>query len=119
MSDQWTQAEAIALCVRLESFAPKYGAHIGLTGGCLYRDGARKDADILLYRIRQSEEINFDGFFDAIGTIGVHKLSGFGFCHKALFEGKHIDFLSPEEEGDEYPTVDPADKLTTDDLIFP
>ena len=54
MLDQfWTQEEAIALCKKIESIVPLAGCHVALTGGCLYRDGHRKDLDILFYRIRQ------------------------------------------------------------------
>ena len=115
---KWTQQEAIELCVLLESFAPKFGAHIALSGGCLYKIGKRKDCDIIIYRIRQATMIDFEGFFEEAAKHGVTKLSGFGFCHKAIYNNKPIDFLSPEEAGEEYPESDPADKLTTDDLLF-
>ena len=98
MSAKWTQSEAIALCVKIEAICPKFGAHVALSGGCLYKDGPRKDADIIIYRIRQAPRIDFDGLFAMLQTIGVVKLSGFGFCHKAIYQGKLIDFLSPEEE---------------------
>jgi len=102
MNTNWTQSEAISLCCALEKLAPRFGCHVALTGGCLY-GGTLKDCDIIIYRIRQAAQINFDGFFDAAAKIGVVKSSGFGFCHKAEYQGKKIDFLSPEEEGDEYP----------------
>ena len=95
----WTQPESIALCVELESICPAYGCHVALTGGLLYKKGTRKDCDIILYRIRQCEKIDFDGLFAALAGIGIVKVSGFGFCHKAEYNGKKIDFLSPEEDG--------------------
>ena len=49
----WTQQHAIELCKRIESVCPRYGCHVALTGGLLYKDGPRKDCDILFYRIRQ------------------------------------------------------------------
>lgn len=117
MSTPWTQRDAIELCVKLEAVAPKFGCHVALTGGCLYY-GSLKDCDVILYRIRQCPEIDFKGLFGAFAEIGVSKDSGFGFCHKATYEGKAIDFLLPEEDEGEYPAVDPADKLTTDDLLL-
>ena len=57
----WTQPEAIALCKDLEAFAPEYGCHVALTGGLLYKDGPRKDVDIVLYRVRQVSEIDMAG----------------------------------------------------------
>ncbi len=98
----WTQQEAIELCVAIERIAPRFGCHVALSGGCLYKTGKRKDCDLILYRIRQSPVIRFDDLFEEMRKIGVEKISGFGFCHKAIFKGKKIDFLSPEEEGDEY-----------------
>lgn len=116
MKITWNQQEAIELCVLIESIAPKFGAHIALSGGCLYKIGERKDCDLILYRIRQAPKIDFDGLFSALSDeIGVDKVSGFGFCHKLKYKGKSIDMLSPEEEGDEYPEEEPA---PTDADIF-
>lgn len=99
---KWQQAEAIDLCRQIEALAPNYGCHVALTGGLLYKDGPRKDADILLYRIRQSPAIDADGLFAALEALGITKISGFGWCHKAEWRGKKIDFFFPEEDG-EYP----------------
>ncbi len=95
----WKQSEAIALCIQIEAICPSFGCHVALTGGALYKQGPRKDCDLILYRIRQCPQIEFEGLFAALETIGVVKVSGFGFCHKAEFKGKRIDFLAPEEEG--------------------
>lgn len=99
---KWTAAEAVALCRVMEGVAPKFGAHIALTGGCLYKDGERKDADIMIYRIRQVAEIDVAGLFSAFERIGVNVKSGFGFVFKAEFEGKAIDLFFPEEQEGEY-----------------
>lgn len=103
----WTQSEAIALCIEIERIAPQFGAHVALTGGLLYKQGERKDADILLYRIRQVEEIDEAGLFEALAAIGIAKTGGFGWCHKAEYAGKKIDFFFPEEAG-EYVGFDEA-----------
>lgn len=117
MKHTWTQQEAIELCVSIEAFAPKYGCHVALSGGCLYKIGQRKDCDIILYRIRQAPSIDFEGLFAEMAKMRITKLSGFGFCHKAIYQNKPIDFLSPEEAECGYPEYDPADKLTTADLL--
>ncbi len=44
--DVWTQEEAIELCRIIEDICPQAGCHVALTGGCLYKDGERKDLDI-------------------------------------------------------------------------
>lgn len=100
MSAFWTTQEAVDLCIKLEAIAPDFGAHIGLTGGLLYKQGERKDADIIIYRIRQVEAIDTTGLFDAFEQLGVRKVSGFGWCHKATYQGKAIDFFFPEEDGE-------------------
>lgn len=43
MGDGWTQAEAIALCRKIEDVCPAFGCHVALTGGVLYKLGERKD----------------------------------------------------------------------------
>jgi hypothetical protein len=66
----WDALSAQNLAREIEEIAPKYGYHVALTGGCLYKDGPRKDVDLLIYPI--------DG---AVGTadqagflIGINKL---------------------------------------------
>lgn len=107
----WTQAEAIALCEKIEAVCPAFGCHVALTGGLLYKPGARKDADILFYRIRQTPEIDVDGLMAALRELGIEPAEDFGWCHKAAYAGKPIDFFFPERAGDDYPTTD-------DDLTF-
>lgn len=119
----WTQSEAIALCRNIEDICPAFGCHVALTGGCLYKDGRRKDADILFYRIRQVEQIDIDGLFAALEAIGIKKMAGFGFVHKARFESKGIDFFFPESAGSsdyQTPAEPDADQLLDEahDAVF-
>ena len=100
--EPWTQTEAVALCIQLESIAPVFGAHVGLTGGTLYKEGERKDCDILIYRIRQ-KKIDFPGLFGAFAAVGIEVQNDFGFCIKARYGSRRIDFLYPEAtEGGDY-----------------
>lgn len=113
----WSQADAIALCIRIEAVCPDCGCHVALTGGTLYNTGLRKDCDILFYRIRQWDCIDEERLFAALESIGIFKKSGFGWCHKAEYEGKAIDIFFPEEQGDHYPeqpSIGPVD----DDPLF-
>lgn len=109
----WTQADAIALCRDVEAICPAFGCHVALTGGCLYKDGERKDADLLFYRIRQVGEIDKPGLFQALEAIGVTELNGFGWVHKAEYRGRSIDFFFPEEDG-EYPPREDSLSLLVD-----
>lgn len=104
----WTQKEAIDLCRKIEAICPQYGCHVALTGGTLYKDGERKDCDILFYRIRQTPEIEMDGLLTALARIGVEFSQGYGWCVKFTYEGKKIDAFFPEEDG-EYPVGEDAE----------
>ena len=92
----WTQPEAIELCRLVELVCPQFGCHVALTGGVLYKDGPRKDCDLLFYRIRQRKDIDLKGLWRALGILGVNKHSGFGWCYKALYRGKPVDCFFPE-----------------------
>jgi hypothetical protein len=107
---KWTQADAIALCRQVEAICPGYGCHVALTGGTLYRDGERKDCDILFYRIRQSPAIDVDGLFVALANIGIVRGDGFGWCIQATYGERKIDCFFPEEDG-EYPTEETENDL--------
>lgn len=104
----WTQQSAIELCKKIEAVCPPYGFHVALTGGTLYKEGVRKDCDILFYRIRQIklDSVDTEGLFTALKKIGVYRMSGQGWCHKALHIDhatvKKIDLFFPESLGGEY-----------------
>ncbi len=98
----WKQSEAIELCTIIELFAPKFGCHVALTGGLLYKEGARKDCDLLFYRIRQVDKIDMDGLFSALALFDVVKQSGFVWVFKATYKGKNIDMFFPESDGGDY-----------------
>jgi hypothetical protein len=98
----WLQQEAIELCRAVEAVCPAFGCHVALTGGLLYRDGERKDCDLLFYRIRQWSEIKEKRLWEALARIGLEKKSGFGWCHKATYNGKNVDCFFPESAEGEY-----------------
>jgi hypothetical protein len=103
----WTQAEAIELCTKIEAVAPKFGCHVALTGGLLYKQGPRKDADIMLYRIRQTSSIDMGGLWEALEDLGVVVTDdnvpyGHSWCIKAQYLGRlNIDFFFPEAPAEE------------------
>ena len=102
---QWTHAEAVTLCRLVETVAPKYGLHTALTGGTLYKDGERKDCDILMYRRRSEVFTDWDGFKAAAEKLGITWDRDYGWCKKAIFNGKPVDFFDPDapDDDDEYP----------------
>jgi hypothetical protein len=101
----WAQSEAIDLCRRIEEIAPTCGAHVALTGGTLYKDGPRKDVDILFYRIRQVKEINRAKLLRALKQLGIVIGKRHGWVQKATYNGKSIDFFFPDH-------VDTRDDVT-------
>ena len=98
----WTLERAVALCRQIEAVCPQYGCHVALTGGTLYKDGERKDADILFYRIRQVDEIDVSGLMEALRGLGIEPTNDHGWVFKATHEGRPIDFFFPERPGLEY-----------------
>lgn len=102
----WTQRQAIDLCIQLEAFAPQYGCHVALTGGCLYKNGPRKDVDVILYRIRQVERIELAGFvMRACADLGVMRTELHGWVTKLhLADGRCIDLFDPTCDDGTYPT---------------
>lgn len=99
---EWELPAAVELCKRIEAVCPPFGCHVALTGGTLYKDGPRKDLDILFYRIRQRPEIDMLGLWEALAAIGMEKISGFGWCHKAMYRDRKIDCFFPEQNEGEY-----------------
>ena len=94
---KWTQAEAVELCRKIETICPQYGAHVALTGGTLYKDGSRKDADILFYNIRQVAEIKRELLLWALcEELDMVMGKQHGWCQKATYQGKSVDLFFPE-----------------------
>lgn len=99
----WTQDQAIALCREIERIAPEFGCHVALTGGLLYKDGPRKDCDLVFYRIRQRETIDVEALFRALRSCGLRRVTdGDCFVIKAKHEHGDIDCLFPEAESGHY-----------------
>lgn len=96
IDNYWTQAEAIAACILVEAIAPRFGAHVALTGGTLYNVGRRKDCDILFYRIRQVVEIDEPGLLAALIKAGMEMVERKGWVQKAMWQGKNVDLFFPE-----------------------
>lgn len=94
---KWTLALAVDFCRTVEAICPVYGCHVALTGGCLYKEGERKDLDLVFYRIRQTT-INVVGLRYALEKeLGVTFSPTNGWCLKAQWEGRNIDMFFPEE----------------------
>lgn len=94
----WTLDDALQLVRQIEDVAPLAGCHVALTGGVLYKPGARKDLDLLFYRIRQVEAIDYDVLFSQLDQLGVRVTNRYGWVSKAEYEGRQIDLFFPEAD---------------------
>lgn len=94
----WNLAEALELVKQIELLCPAAGCHVALTGGVLYKDGERKDLDILFYRIRQTPVIDVPHLFDILESLGIFIREGKGWLHKATYQSRGIDIFFPEDE---------------------
>ena len=99
---QWSQIDSITFCREVESICPKFGYHVALTGGNLYKDGTRKDLDILIYRIRQCESPELDNLILALAKMGCKDFEFYGFVTKFTYLGKLVDMFYPESEDGDY-----------------
>lgn len=92
----WNVSEAIEICRQVEAVCPPFGFHVALTGGTLYKDGERKDLDLLFYSIRQNDDPDRDGLLEALGAVGFSDIVEFGWMNKATVAGKPVDIFFPE-----------------------
>lgn len=97
----WTQQEAIQLARKVEEVCPACGCHVALTGGALYKDGPRKDCDLLFYRIRQEPYIREHELAMALRKIGIVLGDTCGWVTKATYEGKSVDLFFPDRDDSE------------------
>ena len=112
----WNQVEAIKLCKSIEQLCPEYGYHVALTGGCLYKEGERKDLDILFYQIRQYENPDRKGLIRRISSQieNVGASESYGWMTKIYAERGTIDVFFPEDEVGDYIStadLDPAKSM--------
>ena len=67
-----SQREALRWCEKIEAAIEPMGWHVGLTGGCLYKKGPRKDIDFIIYPhiIHGSMNYTDQDILDVVKTIG-------------------------------------------------
>lgn len=92
----WTQDAAVAICRDIEAICPIFGYHVALTGGTLYKEGERKDLDILFYSVRQNKTPDRHGLIEALGSIGFSAFLEYGWMNKAKHAGRNVDIFFPE-----------------------
>lgn len=96
----WTAEDAFILAKEVEAIAPQYGYHVALTGGLLYKEGPRKDCDLVLYRDgneKYSPQQLLWGLAKIVNfttdTVAHYRV------HKATWRGLPVDIFLPENDG--------------------
>ena len=96
---QCSQQDGIELCKILYDKLSPLGFYPALTGGLIYKDGSRKDIDIVIFRNRQKHEtFETAQLFSELADVGVMITNTFGFVTKAEWNGFVVDLFNPETE---------------------
>ena len=97
-----TTQDGVELCKLIYTELSTFGFYPALTGGLLYKNGKRKDIDIVLYRNRQDlSSFTADYFEYKLSQIGIEVLASYGFVTKAKWKGFSVDIFNPESTNDE------------------
>ncbi len=97
MEELTPKEKAIELCRLLYDQLEPLGFYPSLTGGLLYKDGSRKDIDILIYRNRQKvDKFEVIDIESQLNSVGVEITGYFGFVTKAEWKGVVVDLFNPE-----------------------
>jgi hypothetical protein len=122
----WNREQAIVLCRAIEPIVASFGCHIALTGGLLYKDGIRKDLDLIVYRAGQdfgdeprgsfSDSVDRDALFAALKELDIEVALEHTRVVKAHYGAKdmrlqEIDFIFPECEGEYVPGEEAKDAV--------
>lgn len=107
VSPEWTLQEGVALCTAIQNLpSQNFHCHPALTGGLLYREGPRKDCDIVIYQRGdvdgKREPIDWIGLWFALEQIGLCLINDFGYVKKCRYHGKQVDIFDPTDENSEY-----------------
>lgn len=97
----WNISQAVELCRTLEDLTRPLEWHVGLTGGVLYKDGQRKDCDVILYSTQRSQ-LDAKQLLSRISALPeVTAFRRYGYVTKFDYNGKPVDILMPELKGQE------------------
>lgn len=97
----WTLEEAVKIAKAVNNAAcPVSGFHVALTGGLLYKEGPRKDIDLLFYAPYKGATTSKQLLFHALGEIGFTITEDFGRVVKSHYDGRPVDLFFPEDEAE-------------------
>lgn len=99
----------VSVCKLLEPIAARCGFHVALTGGTLYKQGARKDIDVILYTHNGGEldERQLGIFLSKLHEVRIRVNSQWSRVIKLVWKRDpltviSIDLIIPQIDGD-YP----------------
>ena len=112
----WTTAEAIELCRKVEPIVVPFECHVALTGGLLYKDGKRKDCDLIIYRRGTNgdevlPELDRDAFMRALAGIDLLADRAFSRVIKCFYHGAPVDLIFTEAVGEYIEGSDAKDQV--------
>lgn len=95
--------QAVEICKTIHTALG--GAYFpALTGGTLYKEGTRKDIDIVIYRHRELDCVDMQYVAAQLIAVGFTDFTFYGWCTKCKYKGISIDLFNPEDTScDEYP----------------
>ena len=97
MKDKATKDQAILLCKEIFRCLSGRGFYPALTGGLLYKDGDRKDIDIVIYRHRQNiQEFELKDLESFLSESGLSDFKHYGFVTKCAWNNLAVDLFNPE-----------------------
>lgn len=88
--------DASDICRDIHAAIVDLDCHVALTGGTLYKDGNRKDVDVLFYRVRQKAHPPRESILAALRGIGFIIGKEYNWCTKSTYKGIDVDLFFPE-----------------------
>ena len=92
------QNKGIELCKILYQKLKGAGFFPALTGGLLYKEGTRKDIDIVIYRHREQNKFEMHDIEKLLVECGLTDFKYYGFVTKAKWQGITVDLFNPESD---------------------
>lgn len=99
----YTARDGVRIARLLEPLIAANGAHIGLTGGCLYKEGSRKDIDFVIHKHNDADNagqpIQRNAIEGALIFAGIQIISVHPRVTKIKVNDIPVDLIFAEEAG--------------------
>lgn len=92
----WTKHHAFMLCESMYKLLAPHGYYPALTGGTLYKTGARKDIDVVVFHHRQRHDhVNMQEVITLLAPLVTNVPEFYGFVTKVQLNGIPVDLFDP------------------------